>query len=904
MKKINKYILFLLIPFFISCNWEIPKSIAVKTEADYNFTIGNIDDIKLSEYISAEKLKTKMPSTGETVFSIYDYDPNGTSETKQFLIDFALKEIPLDIGKYFENMDFANGLKGLDFNETFDIPNISIDDLSNELSFPDLNEKIRNSVVISLSNLSIPHGINGSVSEAMCPSQDISISTPDFDTLSFYSGSLDIVASTDAVVPGFSTNLKIALYDSAGVEITSASGIDLNQISKTITLPLSGRILYPNMKLKISGSTTGGTSPNTSEISLNAFLSSDAKFSKVTGVTMNVDTISINQAIDMSTDNSFEKCVIADKSSSEKSIISIKASLPSNWSGVVPTNNINLSGGITASNSEFDVSNESGTELINRKLFLKDKEFKNDNINVTGSVAVALSDATIYFNNGNLDPIEIKTSCKVTKLSSITIDLSKRQESFESSYNYNENLPSGVAEYIKRIELNPSGMKVAYINTLPAGNNINLKAVSTFFKVDATEVMSSNMEDGSLNILGDDDLIKDIASDTKIDFSAELKLPGATVENPNLVVLKNIEIGKSYSLGISITPVFDWKWAEISTDGTAVTGDVDTGLNFNEIFKDFTDKLGNASFINRINITSIPLYLYSVIPDVDAGGTGESLARRLSFKGTLVAKSYDENDVEVGSPVYILGTVGTGDSEISSVSSLPSLSFDSSNKTVINEVSGSNKADISVLFNNHTSGNIKMEYNLKLSEKNSSNTIKIIKDDINNLSETETLSIKMHARILLPFELEIKEDPSDFTNPLSIDIMKLMDKQEDEDIFGRSEPTNIEDIEKYINVIDYAKIEYKVNNKLLKYTTSGVSGNILLDTKISGIAPYSINFGSGDIAFSSENIVKILKQEPFHPVIEMVMPVGKFYIPKEAEIGVSLAVVLKTDGTVELFGGK
>src|SRR5574344_1095974 len=173
MKRINIYTLLLLVPFFISCNWEIPKSVSVKTNADYNFTIGSIDNIKLSEYLSAEILSEKMPSSSETTFKIYDYDPNETSKSKQFLIDFSLKEIPLDIGKYFDNMDFTAGLTGLDFNQTFDIPDISMNDISNEISFPDLNERIRNGVVINIASILIPQGINASLSESQCPSQTI-----------------------------------------------------------------------------------------------------------------------------------------------------------------------------------------------------------------------------------------------------------------------------------------------------------------------------------------------------------------------------------------------------------------------------------------------------------------------------------------------------------------------------------------------------------------------------------------------------------------------------------------------------------------------------------------------------------------------------------------------------------
>ena len=47
----------------------------------------------------------------------------------------------------------------------------------------------------------------------------------------------------------------------------------------------------------------------------------------------------------------------------------------------------------------------------------------------------------------------------------------------------------------------------------------------------------------------------------------------------------------------------------------------------------------------------------------------------------------------------------------------------------------------------------------------------------------------------------------------------------------------------------------------------------------------------------------MLRAYPFSPTVELEIPVAIYRIPREAEAGVGLSVYIKTDGTVNLFGG-
>ena len=48
MKGIKLFVLAAAIPVIVSCNWKIPESVSVKTDAEYNFTIGTFSE-KLSK---------------------------------------------------------------------------------------------------------------------------------------------------------------------------------------------------------------------------------------------------------------------------------------------------------------------------------------------------------------------------------------------------------------------------------------------------------------------------------------------------------------------------------------------------------------------------------------------------------------------------------------------------------------------------------------------------------------------------------------------------------------------------------------------------------------------------------------------------------------------------------------
>ena len=909
MKNIKLFVMAAAVLLIVSCSWKIPESVSVKTNAEYNFTIGTFSE-KLSKYLSIDTLSEQIKSSSsELSFDVYDYYPDedsqkvaaGGSAMQQFLVDFSLQEIPIDIGSYLDKMDFADKLKGMSFDQTFDVPDLSVSSFEEPINLSDINKKIRENADLNFGAITIPHGINGTLSEEQCPLQNVTVNAPEFKALEFYSGSLvlTIICNQPPVV---STNLKIFLLDGDDKEITSVSNVDLLTQSE-IFLPLAGKTLVPKMKLKVSGTSSGGTSGNNSTYSISASFSDDSTISRATGLTMSIDPVFINQEVKIETEDAFVSCEIGDKSETEKSLLSILTKLPDGWTGVTADLEINLSGAITAADAEFNKTNESGEYLINRNLALNGKTYSkkeidgvvSGDINVVGKINISLNNADIVLPNGEAPQIMISTSCTITKVTSMTIDLSKYESPIETKVEVNEDLPSEVSDFIETINLKPSGMNVKYYNTLPAENDIEFTVNSSFFGIaDKTDTMTggtgtADEPSGKMEFLGEGKTVN-TASENIIDFSAEMEFPGKTEENPDYVTLKNIEIGKSYAVGVTVEPVFDWEYITLKTASTAVKGNVDTGLNVSKIFKSLTDELGDDSFISRIELTQIPLYLYSIVP---------SVIEDFTFTGELSAAAYDEEDNRVGEKIEIT------DNFIISEPVLPALQKAAGSDSIVTGFGDTSQStNIADLFNIHASGNIKIDYDFQLGKNETEggdSVIMIAKTDLEQFDE-DSVSIRLHARLVLPLELKVAELDENPNEPVVIDIMKLMDLEPGDDLFSRSEPTDLDDMEKYIDAIDSAGIRYSVKNNVLQ---SDKVPHIELDTKNDNLRnkKYAINFSTGTLNIEIDDMKDILRSYPFSPTVKLEIPVGTYKIPRNAEAGVGLSVYIKTDGTVNLFGG-
>ena len=269
MKKIFNSFIAICSLVFLSCgDYQIPQSVSIKTDADYNFSVGSIEQ-DLSSFLNiktiSEKLNSSLAGGTENAFSsfsVYDYRPttDNTNPSQKFLAEVKLQEIPVDISEYLSNMDISTALTEQSFEQEFTIPSLSVDSLSSDIDLPDFNKIISSSAEIGLPpdlKIIIPGNLNAEIEPF---SININVTSPEFSSISFYEGNLQVSIITDEEVYGSTVDAKLELLDSDGNLVSQASNTITNQA--TFLLPIAGKTLKPNMKLKLSGKQSGGKDLN------------------------------------------------------------------------------------------------------------------------------------------------------------------------------------------------------------------------------------------------------------------------------------------------------------------------------------------------------------------------------------------------------------------------------------------------------------------------------------------------------------------------------------------------------------------------------------------------------------------------------------------------------------------
>ena len=906
MKK-TAILLLALMTFSCKMDFQPPKKIGIKTEADYNFTVANIQK-DFSEYISAESLQNMMnPSVTQNVgimqnvykedvgiteglkFKLYDYNPNNRTEStvsQKYLAEMKLQEIPIDVSSYFENMDFASQLKAMSFDQSIVVPNFPTYDETLPIPFPDINEKIKDSAQIKNVVLPIPEGINGAILDTI--DVTISITSPVFNTIEFIQGNLVLtVTAQNEPSPDFSASIKVVLTDESGNYISQSTDTTIKNTG-TILIPMDGKSIVPKMKLNVTGSSQGGTLGKFVTYNITTGLDDTTNVKKATGLTLDLGSsgqVEIDQTVTIGTDSAFERCTI------EEGYLQILSKLPGNWTGINFNANINLTGALEASNLDFDTEKEVLPYLLNRNLNLKDKVYDcggstEGKIYLTGNVSVSLDNATIYLDS-EFSEIEFRTICDIQKAKDITIDLEKNSSFLENkellSYTKKEAFPESVKSYIKAMTLLESGLKITYSNTLPEGNSMDVKVTSEVLGIEDTQTLESNKTDELIEFSNKNEHVIDLSTTEFLDFSVNLGLPGTTPAKPYYVVLKNIRFGDEYKIKIEATPVFDWQDVTIKTGAISMEGTTDTNMNLKSMFSGLTKELGNEDIINKINIKNLPLYLFCSKPNLDA-------IKDMKFVGDV--------DISAGSQsIEILNS----DTPIE-FSNIPTLETTEDGTIIsdLSKISTIKPIDISELLNlKDSDSTLKVNYAISLAGADDG-TITVTKNDFEKLGSEAPTSIEVTARLVIPLELEITEDIS--INLLNIiNASKAEDENTNDDIFNRSEPTELGDIEKYMDVLKSCEISYKSKNNIIKYEDRTAKAGIVFDTKIDTVGTYSLSLESSNVKVYTEGVKEIFQTYPFSPDVLVQFPQGYLYIPRNANIEMAVSLGVETDGTVILY---
>lgn len=911
MKKFLLPATAVFLSFIFSCNFEAPEKVSVVTDATYSFTVGEFKK-SLSEYMSVEKIQeyVSKSDSGGVKYAVYDYNPPSNNQPnkrpmQKYLVDMTLAEIPVDVGAYLEKMDFSDlnsKGEGISLGQKIAIPNLSEKIETTTINFPDISKKFENETINIVKDLPIAE-------VDVAPGSPLVINTtinkPDFKTATLYSGGivLNVIRTQGTPTPDFSTDFTFELLSEDGKllsradNVDIASGSDVASGGKNIFFYLGTKTITKNLKLKIYGNVFGGTPSTVNNYTLNAKFSPGTKFSKITGFTDEIgDSGDVEQYVTISTDETFVKCEIASGS------LEIVSKKPDGWTGV--TAKLSDSGSISGalelpSTAKFD-SVEDSSAFIRRKwdlaksVFSKEKD-PSGKIIFKDKISFSCRDATLVFPNGEQPQVTLETACRIQKASYVVLDLSSKADMLS----FSKKIPfsGGMEDYVEEMTLVNSGLEISYKNTLPKGNDgdntISMEIGSVLLKIDDTgkkkKIMLPQKSETFTSYSPEDEGIPVLPKTDSLDFDVKLILPRDEGMPANYAVLKNVDLDGEYEISVSAKPVFDWLSVKIKTpEGSEIKGEEDTELSFDKLFSPMKDELGDESeFIDNIKLVELPLYLYFQKPNL-ASLSG------MGFTGNIALKtSADPMDLlESGKEIE------PKDSEIIKTDK---------DGVVISELSkkdSSGYADIAPLFNNSKSENLKLDYDVCLGGLD--HTVEITKADYEKLkseNKDAPVSIKISARLVIPLALRL-EAPEPAGKVTKVNILKLAKKDSGEDLFDRGEATSLEDVEKYIDLIESASLIYNIDNGLFSYAQSGKSGDILFDTKLAGLkrSSYELSMGSGNEKIYTEDVKAMLRTYPFKPDIVASFPDGTLQISRNAEFKVNLAVKIHTNGKITIFG--
>lgn len=846
MKKIFFGISAIFVFCLCSCNngsFTPPTAVEIKTNANYNFDILNIDK-SFNDIFSAEKL---FPQEEDSSIKVYNYNPNGKSKEYQLLIYAPIQQIPLDFSAYLDSINLNDSLSSMSIDKSFKIPDV---DFSNEkdLDLTEISDLINKIMVFSGKTFS-----DGPVAFA----SENPANT--FESIEYSFGGIGIVsAQPDGSI------VSITSKDGKTIKGTFEGGKAVLTFSDGFVFSKTG------MKISFSGET---------DVGYFGKISDDSKIVKVTGLTLSDSIeISVENKFEISSMETLRSCVI------EKGTLTTNVVFSGSWSGQNLTfENVNISGGLNIPN------------ISDGETSLNGKEFKPENLNIDGNIKLSFENANLDFENVP----KVVVGCKIDSLESATVVLDK---DYNATVSKTQKLPEEATKILKEIVWMESGVKISSTSTLPEGNDIKFSKIeSNFFDIHET---GKTLTTGTpLEIYCESGLKTPISTDSEVDFAVTLELPGYN-EAEKTVTVKNIKPNEEYKIAITIEPTFDWLKVVVSPNGfggASQSDKISTGFSMSSLFDELDTQLKlteENSFKKNVEIKSIPTYLFCNLP---------SVLNSTKFEGTIKAfiGDSDANPITTEGETYILGDKIDDKTEKGVLESSTEPEFDINDDkevtTDLGAINATTSTDFAPLINASKNcpadSSIWLEYDLALSSESSDLTIgnPNHKDELSGdekvLDLTENNNISITAMIVVPFKLDIKND----LNINFMDFIKSDDSssEENKDILNRTEATDLSNIEKYLDVIETVSVSY-APTKL----PFGSDNKINLFIKIPSIDyDEELSLSKGTLELNPK---EILETYPLEPEISATIPKGNFWIEKDVSLATHIILGIKTDGSLKI----
>lgn len=568
--------------------------------------------------------------------------------------------------------------------------------------------------------------------------------------------------------------------------------------------------------------------------------------------------------------------------------------IPSDWEGVSVSYSFSANGGLVVGESEGETSETKKT------IDLANKEITKEQVNATAKITLTVQSG--YSVSSSL--LMLKISSDIESLKTLNVNLSD----VTTSFNKKEDLPEGMKDAFSKIYLSSSGVKIDYVNTLPAGNNINLTVKSEFFELNKTGVLEAANTQGELELLSDSSKEIDIDNSSSYDFGVNISLPGAEPSEPQKVSLQNVKFGDTYQISMNITPVLNWEKIVLK-EGFAKNDKKELPFNIKELLSSVSDKISDEisdeNLFANIEIKSLPIYVFFTKPQTNGSNlfTNSKFTGKMSVyygketganKEIISQTLVDENSTDENIPKEI-GFVD-----------YPELNISEDNKKVLtslDNVSFSLKGDVAKIINsamkdtNGSGNSLYVDYDLEFTN-GSNGELEISKDDLATKG-----SIGVYIYIVLPFEFRVSGE-------VKVSAQKLLNDTIDGDIFGRKSKDDFVNVEDYFALINSASVYYEFTKlPVCSDDSNSIAFDIGMDCGEGGANIISITEDSsirkGTITISKKNVEDMLKEYPVKPTMNLsIKKNSEFYIPQIFDVAVKLNLNIQTDGEIEIFGGQ
>ena len=937
MKKIAGILICIALAFTLAgCSWKIPETVSVKTNADYNFSLGNFEK-DFSENLSVSKMigDLQLPNNGK----VYDYWPNKKGDTQSFLMYMPLQEIPIDIGSYFDKGTLAEKIESISFSKDIEVPEVKIsfpiefdlDEVNRQINsqfvlagviddynfgeFGEFLSKIAQSITYEKGYLVVKAYSLGGVNPSSISSIQDAITDEDNIDTTYNYGSVSITSGGKSISGTFYNGIAVLEIPSSGFEFKS-SDININFTDKPNLMGVPTKAFIARMDTsrpyqikKISGI---GSSITVAPIDIEK---------------NNIDALSSLKTAGV------EECTIGEGS------IDLDFYIPSEWENISLVYNLSSTGGINLSSGPCTA--QSGRNNV-KNISLNDMSINSQKVDITGKIALTVAGATIDFTK----PPAISFDSNISRIETVTVKLSDTS----LTQHVSQKLPDEALDILKKITIGQCGIEGTYTNTLPDGNGITLSVSSDFFGLDSTtQTIEGGKTNQSFKLLNSDseiytreiELTKDDPAPAgkfnAFDFNVDVTLPGG--ENDKVTV-KNVRPGTTYSLAIEVTPVINWESVTLDTSSLPSKSDkMATGFNPSTIFNSIDDVLGK-DFSDNIEIPDCNLYLYLTKPDLD-------VLDGLSFDSTSISMFYGKKDGD--NPPVKLGSFqkdfikngkykDENDNEIAIdfADSAPDLTIEQvksiveteeDGKTVQKEVltdtvvSKMSASDASCLIKlndlltsvdeaNEEGAELCIDYAVNLGGLSGDDGITITKEDLENAT-TNVGSIGIYAIIELPLSFKVAANSTinlkDLINKKDSSESSEESEDDNKDLFGRKDASDLTEIEKYLKVIDSAVINYRLDSFPIK-TSDDIKFEITMGDNVNTIKK-NLSFNTDEpeqIVITNDEVRQLLDMYPLElQTASVVFPnATSISIPRTKKLDVNLQIGITTDGTIELFGGK